>query len=423
MVSLMQSAPEGVSRALAATAATGTAVSLSGAGASKGEQPSAEPMPMPGASAGEGQEPLAPQATPAPGDSAQAQVVPSPQPPSLQQPPQPVDGEALDGPVVPPPQPEAEEAEEEEDASSEGSDDSEFEPPTPRAAPQGLAGLLRIKRGRAGADTPSHAYEVLDLTNLPPSTVLVHVYDVGDEEIIKKVNRISTMSDQVLIGGVFHAGVEVFGREWGFGFTEDGGSGVCYVTPRCNRQHTYRATVVMSPTKLTETEVNQLLQRLANEWPGAAYDLIHRNCCDFASVTCEELGVGRIPGWINRLGRTASKLDKFGQSAKAQVEKTRTMARAVSTDVGQAFAATDIALAFREIGKEVEETWGPARQVIGTSLWSWGSGLLVAGKRALAEGSERPKHKTCAGSQPSNGDLRAALRNRGGAAVRNCGGG
>merc|ERR1719356_746111 len=107
-------------------------------------------------------------------------------------------------------------------------------------APRGLKGLLS-SRGK-GADGLPAAYEPLDLASLPPGSVLVHVYDVGDEELVKKVNRISTVSDKVLIGGVFHAGVEVYGREWGYGFTEDG-SGVYYCDPRCNTQHTYKATV------------------------------------------------------------------------------------------------------------------------------------------------------------------------------------
>jgi len=418
---------------LAATVATGTVISLGSTDASEGEQPPAQPMPVFEGRDGS-QETPASQPESAPDHPVQAIVMPPqpPPPPVPKQPPQPVIDESLHDSTEPPPQPEAREMNGEE-TSSESSDDSQFQPPTPRAAPKGLAGMFKIKQGRGSKDAPTQAYEVLDLSSLPPATVLVHVYDVGDEEIIKKVNRISTVSDQVLIGGVFHAGVEVFGREWGFGATEDEGSGVCYMPPRCNRQHTYRATVIMSPTKLSESEVDTLTQRLAGEWLGSSYDLIHRNCCDFANALCEELGVGRIPGWIDRLGRTASKLDKFGQSAKAQVERTRSMARNVSTEVGQAFASTDVALALREIGKEVEETWGPTRQAIGESLWSWGTGLIGAGQRALAESgggaatpaaaNKRSKQKTSGRSQQNNGDLRAALRNRGGAAVRNCGGG
>jgi len=173
---------------------------------------------------------------------------------------------------------------------------------------------------------------------------------------------------------------------------------------------------------LTEVEVAALLVRLAAAWPGADYDLIHHNCCDFANALCEELGVGRIPGWIDRFGRTASKVDRLGRKAAARARQTKQLARGISTDVSQALAASDFGLALLEFGKEVEEvsrwTLGPAREAVGASLRSWGRGLWDVGQRALAE--DCPKHPAAAGTPTENKgkDLRQSLRIRGGAQVQ-----
>lgn len=352
----------------------------------------------------------------------------------------------------PPAEKKAVEASEHEDDDN----DEDLAPPAALTAPQGLAGLFR---GGSGAHGSGGVQQPLDVSKLSRASVLVHVYDVGDEELIKKVNRVTTVNNRVLIGGVYHAGVEVFGKEWGYGFTEDEGTGVCFVAPRCNPQHTYKATAVLGETALSEEDVERLLVRLASEWRGADYDFIHLNCCDFANALCLELGVGRIPGWVDRLGRTASKLDKFGRRTAQQWQRTTDLARTMSFDVAQAIrglggagpleadagapppappgltgalinvqrfaqsgvealSSTDFGLTVRDFGREVDEvgrwTWGPAREAIGEGLRAWG--------RGLGEGQKLPRRKILGGptkgASPQEQDLRAALRRRGGAYVR-----
>mmetsp|Transcript_89167 Transcript_89167/g.195400 ORF Transcript_89167/g.195400 Transcript_89167/m.195400 type:complete len:443 (+) Transcript_89167:427-1755(+) len=313
---------------------------------------------------------------------------------------------------------------EDDDSSDEGEESREearrdrlarqqADGPTARAAPRGIRGLLGAGPG---------AYEPLDVDSLPQNTVLAHIYDVGDEDFVKKVNRIGTVNDKVLIGGVFHAGIEVYGREWSFGFTEEG-SGVCYTQPRKHPHHRYKATVVMGPTKLSVTEVDSLILRLAQIWLGPTYDMIHRNCCDFANELSVELGVGRMPGWVDRLGRTASSVNKFTTRTAVRIDQTKKLVRSVTQDVGEAWSRSDIPLAISEIRKEVEEvskwTLGTGREALQEGFKSWSSTLL-GGLKSLTNETSKGKAPAKRGTAPpGENDLKNALRNRGGIARPN----
>jgi len=250
-------------------------------------------------------------------------------------------------------------------------------PPQPVSAPRGLSGLFR--------GGPS-AYEPLDTTSLTPNTVLLNVYDVSDLELFQKINRVSTINDKVLIGGVYHAGVEVFGLEWSFGYTEEDITGVSRCAPRCHTQHNYRATVVMGATELSEQEVGQLLRSMMGEWRGPDYHLIHQNCLAFASAFCKELGVRRLPGWVDRFGRTASTIDTVARRAASGVQNTREIAQ-------------------REVPKLAEIAQINA-QTLGGNFKTWGQGLFAAATRALGDDPSAKKTK--------NNTLQNALRRRGG---------
>eukprot|EP00971_Amphidinium_carterae_P104966 2078564-Amphidinium_carterae.1 len=118
--------------------------------------------------------------------------------------------------------------------------------PRPIAPPRGLTGILDGEVYEANAP--------LDVSKMPKSMVLVNVYDVGDSELLQSINKVTTASNNILVGGVFHAGVEVFGAEWSYGFCEGYRTGVCAVHPRMHSQHNYRTTVPMGETSLTEEE-------------------------------------------------------------------------------------------------------------------------------------------------------------------------
>lgn len=141
------------------------------------------------------------------------------------------------------------------------------------------------------------------------NVVVINVYDLGGIGWLKRVNSVSTVKNSLFLGGVFHVGVQVYGEEWGFGSTEADESGLYSCAPCGNPDHSYRAALEMGPTSLSLPEVRELLADMMVTWRGHEYDFIHHNCFDFANVCCARMGVGRIPGWVDRFRRVASTVD------------------------------------------------------------------------------------------------------------------
>jgi len=154
--------------------------------------------------------------------------------------------------------------------------------------------------------------------------VLLHIYDVSQEDSIQKLNRVLAHKHSPLkLGGVFHAGVEVNGLEWSFGYScSDTVPGVSCTEPRCNPQHHFRQTVRLKWTKVPPEEIADIISDLIEEYPGEDYELLRRNCCHFADDFCKRLGVGGIPGWVHRLARIGAQVDNMlwvAQSVRERV--------------------------------------------------------------------------------------------------------
>lgn len=126
--------------------------------------------------------------------------------------------------------------------------------------------------------------------------VTLHIYNVSKQDKIARVNDILYM----LGTGIFHAAVEVYGREWSYGKSQ--GTGVFVNTPTRCRSHKYREAVPMGNTHLSKKEVLQLLDAMKAEWKGPEYDLLRHNCTHFSNDFCERLGVGPVPRWVTNLG-------------------------------------------------------------------------------------------------------------------------
>lgn len=150
--------------------------------------------------------------------------------------------------------------------------------------------------------------------------VRVHIYDVSLEKRIQKINRVFAHKKSPLkFGGVFHAGVEVYGLEWCFGFSDsDTRSGVCCMDPKTHPQHHYRQTVEMGRAHLKPEDIADILADLVEEYPGVDYDLLRRNCCHFASDFTKRLGVGSIPGWINRAAKVGAGARSLAKMVRGQ---------------------------------------------------------------------------------------------------------
>ena len=101
--------------------------------------------------------------------------------------------------------------------------------------------------------------------------VFLNIYDLNEEWL--QSNHIS--KDLLNIGGAFHAGVEVHGKEWSFGE-----EGISCQAPREHEVHVYRSSIQMGTTCYSEAQLKHLMLRvMAPQWREGDYDMLERNCC------------------------------------------------------------------------------------------------------------------------------------------------
>jgi hypothetical protein len=112
--------------------------------------------------------------------------------------------------------------------------------------------------------------------------------------------------------GLYHTGVEVYGREWWYGATFDEWStGITWNPPKMNPDHTYKETLLLGYTTLSPMQVWQLIEEMKWEWRGCGYHLLSRNCHHFSDAFCQKLRVNRPPYWINHLGNMGEGLTEI----------------------------------------------------------------------------------------------------------------
>jgi len=150
---------------------------------------------------------------------------------------------------------------------------------------------------------------------VPTLPVFLHIYDVSQEEGVRRLNKVLAHRWSPLkFGGVFHAGVEVNGLEWSFGYSgHETVPGISCVEPRTNPQHSFRQTVQLRSIPLTGEEVADIITQLIEDYPGDDYDILRRNCCHFADDFSRRIGAGRIPRWVHRLARLGAGIDGMMQ--------------------------------------------------------------------------------------------------------------
>ena len=162
--------------------------------------------------------------------------------------------------------------------------------------------------------------------------VVIHVYDVSRAEAIAQLNDVTCV-----VGGVFHAGVEIYGREWSFGYrVEPGVTGVYSIEPRSCPGHVWRESIRLGECALDERAARAAIAALEPRWPGEGYDLIRRNCAHFCDDVCDALGVEQPPRWLNRFARGAASASD-GAAAAAE------HARALADEYGVSESAADLA--------------------------------------------------------------------------------
>lgn len=143
-----------------------------------------------------------------------------------------------------------------------------------------------------------------------PEDVLVNVYDLASQ--LSSFNALFSNKSYNLFG-FFHAGIEVYGEEWSFYRAPDDTCGICRSRrPKTHSVHVFRESINLGSTKLSSSEVRQLLlSKFRCEWRGNAYDLLEKNCLTFCNAFAKDLGVGECPSWISNLHLSACSISSY----------------------------------------------------------------------------------------------------------------
>lgn len=103
--------------------------------------------------------------------------------------------------------------------------------------------------------------------------------------------------------GIFHSGIEVHGKEYGFGAHDFPVSGVFEVEPRSCPGFIYRSSIPLGRINMPPSEFRTFIECTASEYRGDTYNLISKNCNHFTNDIAWRLTGKHIPGWVNRLAR------------------------------------------------------------------------------------------------------------------------
>ncbi|KAM7256530.1 hypothetical protein ACFE04_012271 [Oxalis oulophora] len=108
--------------------------------------------------------------------------------------------------------------------------------------------------------------------------------------------------------GVYHSGVQVHGIEYAYGGHEDPTTGIFKSVPQQCVGFKLRKSILIGKTNLDPAQVKSMMDKLAKDYKGDAYNLLTKNCNHFCNDVCLSLTGNPIPSWINRLARIGNEL-------------------------------------------------------------------------------------------------------------------
>mmetsp|Transcript_71938 Transcript_71938/g.166536 ORF Transcript_71938/g.166536 Transcript_71938/m.166536 type:complete len:258 (-) Transcript_71938:26-799(-) len=234
-----------------------------------------------------------------------------------------------------------------------------------------------------------------------PSPVKLNLYDLLPIDPLQKGLR-------ALGTGAFHAGVEVFGDEWSYGFSYSG-TGIFKSTPQKCEGPNFREAVDMGETPLSESEVGALLSQMMTEWKGEDYDLLRHNCCLFSKALCEKLGVKPVPAWVTNLAAAGATVGDGVLVAKDAAQRTAIIAAAKASEIDEKYNVRGVAQAkaqdFLQAAKSLDGKYRIQERAMGAKAKA--AELAAAASQAASKAASQAATSRAGGTRAPAADTGA----------------